>query len=408
MSHRLASIALLAFALPLAAQSQPRLIGFTQLMNNLKTNTSTCATQQCAVPGVPVPPSPIAGGTAYDANRGAVWMTNGFVLGMFDPLNCAPLCPPFALGPILGNALATGLALNENKGIMFLSDNMDRIHVLKPACPMLPGNVCSLVGVLPAGYKVGGIASDDVNSLLFYAASDWSAAVPNTIVYVAPQNAPCAPICKFQVPNGCIGLTLGHITGVAYQCCRDIVWLTDGRLSMGLAFSKANCSVQLLTCCAMPGNDRYVGLCIEPSHPATVGSSCTAPNCAPCATMAHDHVGDPTLGNPSFGLRLVNAPANASSLLVLNLGACNPPGIPIGIFCGPLLVPLAPTSPITVLMPTGGTTGCTGGGTLNLAIPLNPFFCGITLSSQFLIVCPSAAGIGTGVSNCLSWTISST
>ena len=214
-------------------------------------------------------------------------------------------------------------------------------------------------------------------------------------------------VCRLALPPACPGVVLGAIRGLAFDDCRNLLSVTDGRNIAHYEFSSTPCALQIRACCTLPTGlpDLLVGLCREPSHPTSHGPSCTIPNCAPCATMQHETIGDPTLGNPSFALVLTNAPSGGLAAIAINVGACTAPGVPLPGFCSNLLVPLPG---ITVFSgPTGGAGGCTGGLILPLAIPAVSAFCGATLSSQGIVLCPTAAGTGTGVANCLSWTITS-
>lgn len=402
----------LTAAVPLFAQTQPRLIGVATnpalaAAQNLRQDMATCLTKVCTVP-LPPPPTPNAGGTAYDASLAAVWETTGLIIGLFDPNTCAPICPPFPISPLINNNVATGLALNESTRTLWVSDNTNRIYQFGRAvtapCNLIPITSCP-TPFIPAGMTIGGLATSDVQNLVYYSASVFGGGPPNNIVYIANQNTPCAPICKFPL-QGCGPVALGPITGLAYDDCKGVMWATDGFTEVAVIVGPPNCVPNVVQCCQVPGPERYIGLCIQPSQAVPTGVSCTAPPCPICPTMTHNTIGDPALGNPFFALTLDNAPAGVPSLLCINAGACLAAGIPIPPFCGPLRVALPGI--ITLGFPTGGGVGCSGQVTVGVPVPLNPALCGIPLSSQFLVVCPTAALVGTGVSNCLSWMVSGT
>src|SRR5262249_37832634 len=121
------------------AQTPVRLIGITTNPAaavpplSLRQDPTTCNTVVCPL-GLPAIPAPYAGGTAYDPRIPAVWMTNGTVLGSFDPATCAPICAAIPLAPIIGNAFATGLALNESVNLLFLSDSTNTIYWWQASC----------------------------------------------------------------------------------------------------------------------------------------------------------------------------------------------------------------------------------------------------------------------------------
>jgi hypothetical protein len=405
---------LVATALCAVASSQtPQvLIGLTSSAaagsNLYQQNWTTCAVRTC-VPAIPPIPSPFAGGTAFNALDSTVWLTNGVVIGSFDADTCAVICPLAAVGGMPAGAVATGLAVNERNRSIYISDSMAGIQVRPVACPLPPGPRCVVFGV-PATHTIGGLAYSDAMDLLFIAASDFNPANPplNTVLVTTRAN-PCTPVCVFRPPTGCGGRVLGPIRGAAYDDCKGVIWLTDGLTEMGLAFSRANCGVQPAACCVRvpPVTQPYAGLCIRPSHAGGVGVNCTGVPCPACPTMAHVTIGDPTIGNPAFRLVLANAPAVRPAILAVGFSGCTP-GIALPPpWCGLLHIPLGPPPVVIGPISTAGGVGCTGGITVNLGVPMNPAFCGMTLSSQYLGYCLVGPAIGTFMSNCLSWTITS-
>lgn len=416
IDHLVSRLAVLSLTTALAAQTAPVLIGCSlsvtapAAMSSTRQDFATCATRTCNT--VFVAPTPAyAGGTAFDPTSGGVYHTDGLALGLFDPTTCGLKCPPVSLAVAGITGVGTGLAYNESTNSLFMSTSANILYTWRGGCPPTVLAKCALP--VPTGSVVGGLATSDLTRTIFYSSSVFSPAGPANVIYAAPQSSPCTPTCMFR-PTPCpgtAGLALGPITGLAYDDCRRTLWATDGSLVVGIAVSvtattpPTPCGFQIVSCCKIPPTEHYCGLCVMPSEPTPTGTNCTKAPCPACPTMVHDSVGDPTIGNPAFALRLVNAPAGAPAVLALNAGACTSPGIPISIFCGNLLVPLPGI--ITFGVGTGGTIGCTGGVTFPLPVPLNPWLCGRTLSSQFLLVCFATSGFGTGVSNCLSFTVTS-
>jgi len=224
---------------------------------------------------------------------------------------------------------------------------------------------------------------------------------------VTRHSAFCTPICSVKLPN-CPGVVLGPITGLAYDDCRNVLWATDGVYEVGvtIAIGAAGCSITQVACCKIPGAERYLGLCLQPSQATSLGANCTSAPCPACPTMVHATVGDPSLGNPSFALTLQNAPAGVPSVMFLSAGSCAAPGIAVPGWCGTVRVPV----PIGVSFgaPTGGALGCTGGVNIGLPVPFAPALCNVPLATQFFLFCPVGSAAGTGVSNCLTWMVSST
>jgi hypothetical protein len=390
------------------AQTPVRLIGVATSTTaasplNLRQDPATCATVTCPV-AMPALAAAYAGGTAYDARRPAVWMTTGTTLVAFDPNTCAVLCPSVPMANLIGNRSATGLALYEFGNVLFISDSGNSISWFQATCPPTPLAICN-APVGAAGQIIGGLAFSDVQKRVYYSSSTFGAAAANNWIMVGPQSNPCQTACRLQLPD-CPGVVLGPITGLAYDDCKNLLWATDGayEVAVTITIGAAGCNIQQVTCCKVPGAERYAGLCLQPSQSTSLGASCTSTPCAACPTMVHATVGDPALGNSSFALTLQNAPAGVPSVMLLSTGSCSAPGIAVPGWCGTVRVPL----PIGVSFgsPTGGGVGCTGGVSFGLAVPFTPALCGIPLASQFFLICPLGTAVGTGVSNCLTWMIS--
>lgn len=399
---RLLALALLPAAVQ--AQTAPELVGLVNGASArlVRQSPTTCATRVCptAMPGIAARPN---GGTAYDATRSAVWVSNGSVLEAVDPVACRVICAPHQL-PSVTNSRITGLAINESEGVLVTTGTDNAIRQYRLECPVTRLlSRCDASGAIPAGHTIGGIATDDVRDLVLYSSSDFSATAPANTLYVARRADPCNPLCRIAVP-ACGNNRLGAITGVAFDPCDLVVWATDGQHTVGLRLSGISpCSVQEIQCCTLPGNTGYVGLALIPSRATSAGQSCTNLGCPTCPGMAHVTSGDPALGNSSFSLDLVGAPRGSRAAIWIAGGACNAPGVSIAPFCGPILVPLIPP-PIVINLGTGPGIGCGGGFQVSVPIPLDRSLCGGTLSSQCFGIC-SNPGLGTFVSNCLTWTV---
>jgi hypothetical protein len=408
LSSHVAAALLLASA-PIAAQTAPELVGLARGAPApiLRQNPSTCVIRGCPTSLATVAARP-AGGTAYDASRSAVWVSEGILLSAVDPVACREVCAPHAL-PTTSLARITGLAINDSEGVLVVTDADNVITQYKLDCPVTAlAARCDASTVVPASHTIGGVATDDLLDLVIYSSSDFSGlATPGNTMYVARRADPCNPLCQFDVP-ACGSSRLGPITGVAFDPCDRIVWATDGQLTVGLRLSNATpCAVQEVQCCQSTATAAgYIGLCVVPSRPTAVGQSCTNLGCPSCPSMAHVATGDPALGNASFTLDLVDAPRGTRAALWIAGGACTPPGLRILPFCGPILVPLMPP-PIVINVGTGPGLGCGGGFRVAVPIPLDRSLCGATLSSQCFGICSNLAP-GTLVSNCLSWTITGT
>lgn len=387
------------------AQTPQNLIGLTRTTPVLATaDMTSCAIQSC-VGGMGPAALPYAGGTAHDATTGITWVSNGTSFAGFDPRLCNTVCT-LSGAPVPAGTVLTGLACYEPQLIMFVADSGNGITRLRlRTCPVTLFMPRCLVTGLQPNHVIGGLAASDTLNLLFYSGSDWSGGAPNNYVYVATYNNPCTPACRFQVPN-CGAVPMGPITGLGFDDCRSVLWLTDGRQIMGLVYNRVTCTAtQVVQCCTPAGlTEPFVGLCVNPSHATSLGTSCTNLACTTCTQMLHSTTGDPIVGNPAFYLKLDFAPAQQRGYIMINAGACNL-GIGLPPWCGQFRVPLGNVilqGPITL----GGTTGCTGSSLINLQVPNNVTLCGLVMSSQYLVLCQTTSGIGTGMSNCLSWLVS--
>ena len=400
----------LAFATAVPAQTRPGLIGLTNTPPSILRQAFDCQSERCD-PAFPATTARAAGGTAYDAILGAVWVTNGTTLAAFEAGGCRTVCTPRPV-PLPNNVLATGLAVNERARVLVITDSANVIHQFPLACPLGPRNAaCDVTPLLPAGHVLGGVATDDVNDHVLYAASNFGAANPNNLILVARRANACQPHCRIPVPS-CGTAPLGPITGLAFDPCAFVIWATDGLQTVGMRYdpSTTTCQTHAVQCCRLPATlaQRYVGLCIEPSSATPEGRNCQNGICPSCPLMAHTAIGDAALGNPAFALELSSAPANAQTWIVVGAGACAPNGPLLPPICGPILVPLRPAPIVVGPIPTGGTVGCTGSALVRVPIPLDRSICGAVLSSQFLGLCTTGPAFGTFVSNCLSWAVTGT
>ena len=62
----------------------------------------------------------------------------------------------------------------------------------------------------------------------------------------------------------------------------------------------------------------------------------------------------------------------------------------------------APRKPIALAL-SGGGIGCTGSADFPMPLPAAAGLAGVVLSSQCVVLCSNVIGLGTSVSNCLSF-----
>lgn len=410
------AVCAIAVGTDLAAQSEPRILGLTNQNPILQSqDLQTCRARRCAPAGFPAAVNRLAGGTAYDTRTRGTWITNGQRIAKVDSRNqCAYQCSvqtlamPIAAGP---NAVATGLAYEHGRNVLWVTDSQNGISQYRvDNCNLRFASRCS--PPLPAGFTLTGIAFDDIRDQVIYTSADLSGVVPAAggAVAIAPAAAPCQPTCVARARVCPSGTVLGPLRGVGYDACRELLWITDGQTSAAGRIDPAACTFNITRCCPNPSaavGENYVGLCIEPSTEASVGSPCSSAGCASCAPRLFFGSGDPVLGNTDFTLDGRNLPANTIAATLFNVGACSPTGITIPPICGPIHVALSPTL-LGFNQGTGGTVGCTGRTSLNASVHPDPNLCGVVLSSQIIGLCvvPGSPIVGTYTSNCLSWRVS--
>jgi hypothetical protein len=391
-----------------AAPAAQRLIGgaHSPATGPILATQNVCApSARLCGPLLAPPPLPAAGGTAYDPRRQVVWNTDGPTLAGVQRLASAPCsafyCPP-APAPLPAGALATGLAFDESRDAVWMIDNSPSLSLLRLSatarCPALAAR-CSLAAVIPPTHTPGSLAFSERLQMVFWSSSVFGGGAAANIVYVARANDPCTVICRITLFGtvGCGGGVLGPITGMAFDDCTDRIYVTDGVRVLSGVFLQP-CGATSFACCAAALVAPYYGLDIEAEHPVRVGASCLQAACGACPSLSLSAVGDPSLGNPAFALRISGAPTGGLSAIALSAGPC---GAGLPLWCG-LLHPAFPPGFVFPL-PLAGGGACGGTATQPLPIPMMPWTCGLKLCAQGAILCVPA---GNGLTNALELTLS--
>ncbi len=399
--NRLLPSLLVATAAVSLAPAQ-RVIGLTQNIQTVaQQDMTSCQTASCTVGALLGGPSatPFAGGTAEDMRRGGVWISNGPRVAMVNARTCQVMCPPFA--PAVGGEI-TGLGMHEPSGNIYALTTAGALYTIGATCPWTIITRCPLNTFLPPTYVAGGLAVDDDQGFIFIAAGD-PAAPGTATLFVTHISNPCTVICRFPASR-CGGNVMGTPTGAAWDPCKHVCYVTDGRQTTGIHIpNPANCNqFVFVSCCPQNNlnNDPFIGLCVHPIDSTSTGQPCANNACGGCAPV-HNVSTVPYPGNPAFNLSVNNAAAGSLGYLGIGNGPCMSPGVPFA--CGqfhalPILTFVGPLG-------LGGGVGCSGSGNVSLAIPANYALCGITLSSQWIVLCGSSL-TGISLSNCMSWTIS--
>lgn len=402
------SLPLLAatFAAPLAAQTPDHLVGITRAFPNLRhvDHWACMPLGQCPVPmpnAMAFPP--YAGGTGWDPVRSGAWVTNGMLLAKVDD-NCAMMCPPMPIPTLPPNAFATGLEVVESQNELLILDSFGNLHTYTNTCPPNPIFVCN-TGLAPAAIQraTSGLAVDEGQGFVFMSYSDF--ANGNNVIAVSMLANPCQVLCRFQVPQ-CLA-NFGAVTGLAVNWARRTLYATDGANTIAMQYAWNGQCMNILNanCCPMPAPaaDPMIGLAVRPGRATSVGNPCANGACLPCP-MDHTLGNDPNLGNAFFRLDLDQAPSGSLAWCIIGAAPCSAPGVVAPPLCGPIFA--TPVLGSLGPNPTGGTGGCTGNTAFSFPLPLAPGLAGWTLSSQCVALCVSTTtGIGTAVSNCLSWTL---
>lgn len=394
----LATVSLLT-ALSAAVGAQPVVVGLTSNIQAIaRQDMASCGVRSCNIGALLGGPSGNAfdGGTAVDMLRGGVWVTNGIRVAMVDAESCTVMCPPFT--PAVGGTI-TGLAMHEPTGNLYALTTAGALYTIAATCPWQVITRCPLGQVVPTGWIAAGLAISDPGDHIFIAAAD-PATPGSATVFVTTVANPCSPVCRIPASR-CGSVAMRVPTGAAFDPCTDTLYVTDGAFTTEIKVAVASCQFTFVRCCrnANPNNDPFIGLCLLPTQATSTGRGCTQTSCSACSPT-HTVSTVPFPGNPAFNLSLSNAPANGTGFLLMGQGPCQPVGIPFS--CDAVrTVPLwAAFGPVAL----GGGVGCTGSANLPLAIPNNYGLCGLQVATQWLVLC--SGGTGTGLSNCVTWTIS--
>ena len=388
-----------------------------------------CTVAGCSLTGFLRLSSGWAGGVAFNSDvppnltnsLGGVWISNGKQLAQVDPYSCTFRCNP-QLAPLRSvSAEVTGLAYWEDEAALLMSDSENYLYWIDTSGCTLSAVACDTwrKSVIPAGYTIGGLATDDVRRLMFVSASTFGASTVQNKIWAGSLGFPTKPIsstwcnfaagCEMSVP-ACGSTRLSAITGLGFDACTSTLYITDGRLVMAAKFvydaGKNKCSLTSLWCCDRGTADRFGGLCVGPKRAFAVGKSCVGAPCIDCPGMVAGTYGEAFLGNRNFALTLTNAPTGSNpAFLAVGVGGCVTPGVPIG-FCETVKIGLA-APPLLIAMrvtPVGGGP-CDGRAVFSFGVPKIVAFCGAQMSAQWAMECAGGSGRGNAITNCLTFEI---
>jgi len=411
LSNGAFAAAFLAVVVP-AQTTRTRLIGFASdpaaalAGDILQQELCDPATRVCPSP-LPAPTVPHAGGAAYSAFDRTVWHTQGTRIVATSIDGCQLRCAVSA-NLVLGAAsVATGLEVSEARYQLLQLESIPGVAALSTwhirSCPPAVIGACRITLPTPL-HLAGAVALDERHGLVLYAASVFNAVLPANQVLVARASDPCNVLCAFDVAGCGAAARLGPITGMAYDSCEQLLYVTDGTQTAiyGNRIGTTPCDFQPVGCCPRsPGlaGRRWHGIDVEPVHPAAVGVNCLDRRCPNCTAMTMTAVGDPTVGNPRFAIEIAGAPTNGFFQLGIAAGPCRPIGLPI--FCGNWHTDLA-TLVLLPFVSLSGSATCDGAATIGLPVPQDYTLCGATLCVQGIVVCvPLALPPAVGLTNAI-------
>lgn len=426
---------IILFALPILAISsattaQDRTVALTnatQFLVSQEMDGQNCKAVRCGVTFEKAAAAN-AGGTAYDARSGIVWVSNGLALAAYfapDGLAaaCKLACKPIKIPQPLATQLSycTGLAYLD-AGVKPATGGLGpygRLYILYSTnyigvadvkgCGIANIRFCSIANSIGRGNITGGLACDDINRRLFVGTFQ---STTGALAYVFDADKVCGVICKFQLTVnrlacGTSTVPLKAMTGLAYNGCSQVLYATDGvQVIWGpVAVSSAGCAFKHRACCRIP-TEPYTGLALRPAPQGHLGRPCSVPACNKCAPRIGT-TGDAILGNKLFAINMTGAPSNTTAYaFAIGIGACSLPGLNLG-FCQPVLISTSPPGPLVLLYGTAPIAGtCNRNVSIPLPIPVQKGLCNLTVSFQWLAACKGNPP-GNAMTDCLTLTLGS-
>ncbi len=384
--------------------------------------------KNCAIPrrsGVGLAMAIRGGGTAYDAARNAVWVSDGRQIALQQIAGAKVSCQFSAtLSGTGGSYFVSGLAhCNKRKQLiqmeMVLGKSSNslvlRFYDTKSCPPKLLNTKCTFA--IPKTNTAGvahGLAYDEARDLIFFTMSGSGIVGWTTSVNYINYTIACLGTVKpksFPVPlfSTCGGANTA-VKGLAYNSCSQVLYVTEGTVTMKLNVKDLTKPVNLSgkSCCKFNVQRKaWQGLAIVPSSPVkSVGTSCLNQGCPSCTTMKLGFTGgELALGNQDLAVQITGAPAGGYAGFYLSVGSCQSPGVSLSGLCGAIHTPITAGQPIFIgTFPLSSGSGCTGTVKLPAPMPSNHSLCNKTICSQFLIRCP-AGGLAAGLTHALEFSV---
>ena len=112
--------------------------------------------------------------------------------------------------------------------------------------------------------------------------------------------------------------------------------------------------------------------------------------------------GDPSPGNPDFGVQLLNAPGGSQVSYFLKPFGC---AVGLPFLCGTVYAAPGLIGPF--ILPNSGA-GCAASSTLPLPLPPDSTLCGLRVCVQSIIACPVGPTVGVGMSGAIDFNLTQT
>jgi len=343
-----------------------------------------------------------AGGTAYDPRHESVWISDGATIAEVSLSDGKTLCS-FKAQLMSNSAVVSGLAIADKKRQLIQLETSQSYGAIRSyslqSCPPTPLRDGCTISV-PTGYYTGGLAYDEVSDLVYYTVTKPGFQVPQNTLHVADNSNRCKSICSLSLA-GCIHFFGTDVTGLAYDACSKTLYATTGLGTMPFAVGDPRkCEFKAGTCCTKQLTGSYRGLAVVPGWTQLKkGQSCVTKGCPFCSSLDNRLFGGaPSLGNPDFGIEVVNGPSGALAILGVGLSTCGK-GTPF--LCGALWLPqtFVPVFPGTL-----SGNQCAAGLRLPLPVPVDAKLCGQSICLQWLVAC-SASGTDVGLTPAIQFTI---
>lgn len=359
---------------------------------------------KCPTPELAAATMIYAGATAYDPRTQSTWTSDGSTITNHSLGVCGTVCLGSATLTLGSSSVVSGLAVNDSKSHLYQLETIPgkfAVAVYDIKQPSVancfnPNNLVSIAtGNTPTSGGVAvGIAFDEVQNLVYIAVSEPDGLFFKHHILVAEANKPADVKCSYEVK----GWEPGQIaSGLTHEAAKGSnLYLTNGKKHLQIAVVDAlNCKFTPGASCTATGAMR--GLAMVPGWELErFGSSCLSAACATCPGLEmRSFGGDPSIGNPAFGVEIADGPAGSLAGFFVRPDKCS---APVPLMCGAFYA-ATPISPF--ILPLAGV-GCAGNAKVPLAVPADGALTGLNICMQGIILCP---GSGTGMTDAIQFAI---